>query len=61
MLCGISRTDLIASAVAAFFPEVNVTPGMTGDERPAGGAGRGRRSLGTARRGLLGQAAARGT
>ena len=61
MLRGISRTDLIVSAGEAFFPEVSVTPGMTGTSAPQVALDAAGCSFGTVRRDLLSQAAARGT
>ena len=57
----ISRADLITSAGEAFFLEVNVTPEMSETSTLPMALGAAGRGPGTVCRGLLGQAAARGT
>ena len=61
MLRGISRTDLIVSPGEAFFPEVSVTPGMTGASALPVAPDAAGHGFGTVRRDLLSQAAAGGT
>jgi D-alanine-D-alanine ligase len=56
-----SRADLISSTRGAFFPEVNVTPGMTEASTVPMALDAAGRSSAAACRGLLGQAAPRGT